>query len=116
MSVQAARTLPQPGHLLPCLRPVAVTGSRVRLPPPVFRRATNVDAPKNAWREEPWWHWSWPGRPVSQLSGNATAQVLREDYGATGALKAVIYLPDPDSQTGWQLHKVFGESPSDGSR
>ena len=66
----------------------------------------------NAWREEPWWYWDWPGRPTQRLQGGNMAHVMAEGGWDASTLKAAIYLPDPDSQTGWQLHKVYGDPPT----
>ena len=35
--------------------------------------------PRNAWREEPWWHWDWPGRPNQSLNQGSGAQGLSDD-------------------------------------
>ena len=62
---------------------------------------------KAAWREEPWWHWDWPGRPAQNLGYWGTAQTeSKEPEG--GTLAAGIYLPNAE---GWELHQVYKDPP-----
>ena len=63
--------------------------------------------PRNAWREEPWWHW-WPQQ---ELRGGTMAHELNDADEPVAPLRAMLYLPDPDSWSGWRLHRIRGEPP-----
>lgn len=65
---------------------------------------------RNSWREEPFWHWDWPGRPQSSLSGGVIVGNLSDADAPKRVLQAVLYLPDPDSESGWQLHQIVGDA------
>ena len=62
---------------------------------------------KNVWREEPWYQFF---EKINLQQGHGP-QIVTDDGGPSGTLKAMLYLPDPDSRTGWQLHQVYSAPP-----
>ena len=63
---------------------------------------------KAAWREEPWWHWGWPGEREPGIGYWGRADPQHEEPEG-GTLKAGIYLPTAE---GWELHQVYGDPPT----
>lgn len=66
--------------------------------------------PRAGWREEPWWHWDWPGRPNSTLQpGNGGNILSTNDPGAPIAAKLIV--PDAATTTGWRDWYVYHNAP-----
>jgi hypothetical protein len=64
-----------------------------------------------AWREEPWWHWDWPGRPAQHLQPGNGGHNLSEG-AQPGSVAARIFIPDPEERGGWANYWVYRDAPA----
>lgn len=67
--------------------------------------------PGASWREEPWWHWDWPGRPGSYVSHGNGVGSLGGAPSETPPLAGKIIVPEAQSPTGWRDFWVYREAP-----
>lgn len=67
--------------------------------------------PRDAWREEPWWHWDWPGRPGQYLTPGSGVQALSGPGEAQPPVAAKIIVPEAQSVTGWRDWWVYRDPP-----
>ena len=67
--------------------------------------------PGAAWREEPWWHWDWPGRPGSYLVQGNGVQNLGTNEAPRSATAANLWVPDPEARRGWREYYVYHDPP-----
>ena len=71
--------------------------------------------PGAAWREEPWWHWDWPGRPEQRMGSLGGVQHLGGSDDKS-EVAAKLYVPEGESPTGWRDYYVYRDKPKPGSR
>ena len=67
--------------------------------------------PGMAWREEPWWHWDWPGRPEGYVQQGNGVSALSGAEGTQQRSWKYIYVPDPESRNGWRQSVVYSDPP-----
>lgn len=67
--------------------------------------------PGASWREEPWWHWDWPGRPQGYVQQGNGINSLSGPEGVGQRSWKYIYVPDPESANGWRQTFVFPDLP-----
>lgn len=70
-----------------------------------------MNKPGNAWREEPWWHWDWPGRPGQYLVPGTGVQQLSNYGEPQPPVAGKLIVPDAQSSTGWRDYWVYKEPP-----
>lgn len=62
---------------------------------------------RSAWRLPPGWMWD----DVNLIAGNG-GHILQGNPEEAGTLKGALYLPNPDTQNGWELHQIYGDPPN----
>ena len=67
--------------------------------------------PGASWREEPWWHWDWPGRPSTFLVEGSGVRGLTANEPTKGQPIANLYVPEAESPTGWRDFWVYRDNP-----
>ena len=66
---------------------------------------------KNNWREEPYWHWDWPGRPQGYLGTAHGVQDLGHPEPPRGSVAGHLVIPDVEKPTGWREWWVYHDPP-----
>ena len=62
--------------------------------------------PRNSWRVPPSWSWDDP-----KPTGGPVVGSLSQSDQARGNITGCIYIPDPESQSGWRQWWVYGNPP-----
>ena len=70
---------------------------------------------QNNWREEPYWHWDWPGRPDPRMMGVSGVQNLGGDDPKPG-VASCLWLPDPEQRNGWREFYIYRDVQKPGQR
>lgn len=68
--------------------------------------------PGASWREEPYWHWSWPYDREGYVQPGSGVQHLSGHEQPKGQPVANLYVSEAESPTGWRDFWVYREPPS----
>jgi hypothetical protein len=64
-----------------------------------------------SWREEPWWHWDWPGRPQGYVQQGNGISNLGGPEGVNQTSYTYLYVPDPSAPSGWKQEFIWPDLP-----